>query len=335
VSLDKNKQQWAFRGKPLYYRVNDTPIDKPFEFQDFDPTDPWFTIGIPLQSSAKDGMQLALIEPQHWMKMPFNMSAGEYRNAPGMVLIGGVTGNNPMGRPLYTFSGTAEEEKQLSDIFKPEYAAALDLPMNDFTIRERLDGTRQWIQGRSFTPAVAISVRAISMVWVRPGNSARYAGELLLPPQVIKKDPAIGRMVEASTGMTLYYRDRMTMTTHRIMRGQVGTMSPTVGSRWPLNIVTRNARRSGILSAPNDAQPHGYWSVYVRKDGARQWAYKSNALYTHANEQPVSTVMRPTPSISTTDMVARLDRRSSDWVWLGVPWSRNQICVQEFRCVNI
>jgi predicted lipoprotein with Yx(FWY)xxD motif len=40
--------------------------------------------------------------------------------------------------------------------------------------------------------------------------------------------------------------------------------------------------------APKNAKPQGYWSTYVRADGKRQWAYKSSALYTHANEKPGS-----------------------------------------------
>jgi predicted lipoprotein with Yx(FWY)xxD motif len=33
------------------------------------------------------------------------------------------------------------------------------------------------------------------------------------------------------------------------------------------------------LLAPADAQPSGYWTIYDRPDGHRQWAYNGYALY--------------------------------------------------------
>jgi hypothetical protein len=110
-----------------------------------------------------------------------------------------------------------------------------------------------------------------------------------LPPQVnIKKDPlAIGRIVEASTGKTLYYRDRLIDDyTPDHVRPVVGTMSPTVGASLGLKHCDAQCEKEWHpFLAPKDAQPQGYWSVYVRRDGKRQWAYKSSALYTHATEE--------------------------------------------------
>jgi predicted lipoprotein with Yx(FWY)xxD motif len=40
------------------------------------------------------------------------------------------------------------------------------------------------------------------------------------------------------------------------------------------------------LLAPPHAQPHGYWSIYVRPDGKRQWAYREAALFTHVTDPP-------------------------------------------------
>jgi hypothetical protein len=118
VSNGSGRLQWAFRGKPLYYRIGADLIDRHVVFPDYDPTDPWFTIGIPIASGAADGMQLALVEPQQWIKMPYNMTAAEYRLAPGQVLVGALR-SNPVGSPLYSF-GAAEQEKNLPAMFKPE-----------------------------------------------------------------------------------------------------------------------------------------------------------------------------------------------------------------------
>jgi predicted lipoprotein with Yx(FWY)xxD motif len=37
--------------------------------------------------------------------------------------------------------------------------------------------------------------------------------------------------------------------------------------------------------APADALPRGYWDVYTRPDGSRQWAYQGFALYTYAGDE--------------------------------------------------
>ena len=294
VKTPAGKPQWAFRGKPLFYRVGDIVIDQPFEFPDYDPTDPWFTIGIPLATSQPDGMQLALIEPQHWMEMPFSMSSAEYRLAPGHVLVGGMSGANPTGTPLYTFTGTAEQQQQLPAMFKPAYAAALDLPMGNFTIVERPDHTRQWaFKGTVlFSCECDISTGDLNGMGAAPGIEPAVLVHYYSPPQVaIRKDPlAIGYVVEAATGKTLYYRDRLIDDyTPDHYRPVMGTMSPAVGSSLALkHCDARCEKEWHPFLAPKDAKPQGYWSFYVRPDGKRQWAYKSSALYTHATEKPGS-----------------------------------------------
>jgi predicted lipoprotein with Yx(FWY)xxD motif len=38
--------------------------------------------------------------------------------------------------------------------------------------------------------------------------------------------------------------------------------------------------------APADAAPAGDWTIIVREDGSRQWAYKDKPLYTFSKDQP-------------------------------------------------
>jgi predicted lipoprotein with Yx(FWY)xxD motif len=40
------------------------------------------------------------------------------------------------------------------------------------------------------------------------------------------------------------------------------------------------------LAAPNDAVPSGYWSVFTRSDGQKQWAYQGFALYSMNKDKP-------------------------------------------------
>ena len=98
--------------------------------------------------------------------------------------------------------------------FKPAYAAALDLPLGDFRIRERaLDSTRQWVlQGSPlYTCDCDISMgdlnkRGLTRNFHEPPVLLHYN----VPRRSCIKDSlAIGYMVEASTGKTLYFRDRL------------------------------------------------------------------------------------------------------------------------------
>jgi predicted lipoprotein with Yx(FWY)xxD motif len=39
------------------------------------------------------------------------------------------------------------------------------------------------------------------------------------------------------------------------------------------------------FAAPADAQPRGFWQVYERPDGTKQWAYKGYAVWVHAKDE--------------------------------------------------
>jgi predicted lipoprotein with Yx(FWY)xxD motif len=249
-------------------------------------------MGIRISADGQDGMELARVEPQQWTKMPFSMGVAEYRLAPGQVLAIGVAGNNPMGKPLYLFSGTPDQEKRLPAIFKPAYAAALDLPIGDFTIRERpIDSTRQWAYKRSplYTCDCDISTGDLNGRDT-PGIAVATLLHYNVPPQVaIRKDSlAIGYMIEARTGKTLYYRDRLKDDyTPDHARPLGGTEDPGIGALLNLKHCDAQCEKEWHpLLAPKNVQPQGYWSTYLRPDGTRQWAYKNCALYTHATERP-------------------------------------------------
>jgi predicted lipoprotein with Yx(FWY)xxD motif len=164
--------------------------------------------------------------------------------------------------------------------------------MGDFTIRERPDATRQWAYKGAALYACDcdISTGDLNGKEAAPGIAPAVLVNYYVPPQVaIEKDSlAIGRIVEAKTGKTLYYRDRLIDDyTPDHARPVVGTMSPAVGASLGLkHCDARCEKEWHPFLAPKNAQPQGYWSFYVRADGAHQWAYKSSALYTHAPERP-------------------------------------------------
>jgi hypothetical protein len=72
-------------------------------------------------------------------------------------------------------------------------------------------------------------------------------------------------------------------------RPQLGTQDPGIGAMLNTKHCDAECEKDWHpLLASANAQPEGYWSIYTRADGKRQWAYKNCALYTHANEPPGS-----------------------------------------------
>src|SRR5690606_34230927 len=65
--------------------------------------------------------------------------------------------------------------------------------------------------------------------------------------------------------------------------------------------------------APQDAKPQGYWDVYTRADGSKQWAYQGYALWTYAEDE------RPGDMLGhdTYDMYFAMDARTR--IDIGTP----------------
>jgi predicted lipoprotein with Yx(FWY)xxD motif len=47
----------------------------------------------------------------------------------------------------------------------------------------------------------------------------------------------------------------------------------------------RDCEKWSPFLAPDDAVARGYWDVYVRADGKKQWAYQGYALWTYADDK--------------------------------------------------
>jgi predicted lipoprotein with Yx(FWY)xxD motif len=292
VSLD-GKHQWVFRGQKAYFAANGPLVGQATVMPAQSPTQPG-PMGVPIKDDGQDGMRLAVVSPQAWIDAPFTIGVAEYRLAPGQILASGVAGNNPMGKPLYAFSGTPQQEQKLPGMFKPQPAATMDLPLGDFTIRDRADGSRQWVFRGSalYTCTCDISMGDLNGKGAAPGIAPAMLLRYPTPAQVaIKKNKlSVGYMVEASTGKTLYFRDRLKDDyTPDHARPMLGTQDPGIGAMLNTKHCDAACEKDWhpLLAAPN-AQPVGYWSVYVRPDGKHQWAYKNAALYTHASEPPGS-----------------------------------------------
>lgn len=276
---ERAARQWAFLGKPLYTFINEAPYkDNPNEDRNPGPIRP-------LRGHGADGIwSVAQADPSQWMKLPASFTVSEFPMAPGQVLA------TSAGRPLYTFNGTAAQEQSLSADFRPSVASALDLPVGEFGIRQRTDGMRQW----EFRGAPLYSCECDLDLGDVNGKDAAagIAPAVMLrfpePAEVaLKKDTySGGRMVEAKTGRTLYFRTRdnarLPDNTRAIQR-----FDPTIGATMGISHCDAECEKTWRpLLAPRNALPQGYWTIYERPDRTRQWAYHNYALYTRANDPP-------------------------------------------------
>lgn len=111
----------------------------------------------------------------------------------------------------------------------------------------------------------------------RPRMKGLYFALALMAsvPSIALAEPAkiqatvSGEVLAAPDGRTLYVYDG-----DQIDRGQQGKSScnKECADRWP------------PFKAEGGAQRAGDWSIIVREDGIRQWAYKGRPLYTWAKD---------------------------------------------------
>jgi len=101
-------------------------------------------------------------------------------------------------------------------------------------------------------------------------------GESAAPPPPAKKDPASspaqvvmterGARLTDQKGMTLYYFDRDDS-------GNKSNCNGKCNERWV------------PLAAPADAQATGDFTVIIRNDGSKMWAYRYRPLYTSQQDK--------------------------------------------------
>jgi predicted lipoprotein with Yx(FWY)xxD motif len=102
-----------------------------------------------------------------------------------------------------------------------------------------------------------VALTAVSVVLVLGASMA--SSQIAAPAKVA--DTSKGKALVDADGMTLYTFDRDTTPGKSACNGKCVT-------NWP------------PFSAATDAKTTGNWTVIVRDDGTKQWAYKGKPLYT-------------------------------------------------------
>jgi predicted lipoprotein with Yx(FWY)xxD motif len=278
VARSDGARQWAFRDKPVYTFLKEKEFKDNVHF--------YYTRETPgrvqqVAGTGVDGAVVAEADPGDRMKLPIGVRVVENLTAPGMILASG-----PISAPIYTYTGTAAEERGLPREFRPYPASMADQPLGEFNIRTLPDGLRQWTFRNQplFTFDGDIEPRMVNGPAAAKGMVPAVVFRFYTPPEIVVRhdERSRGLLTEAKTGNLLYVRDRLAGGGGRFGPER---LDPLVGKAIGITGCDRACEKEWKpLIAPKDAQPRGHWTLYDRPDGTKQWAYRTYALYTHPSD---------------------------------------------------
>lgn len=283
--------QWAYQGHALYTWIKEE-----------EPGEVAINVGVTEGSGSKlaeskigagkllppEGWQVSRFEPSSLLTMPSGIDARIVGAAQGIVLT------DYSGFMLYAFEGDARKDNQsCSDSgcelsWQPVVAPDFAKSVGDFSIVARADGTRQWAYRKrplyrysgDLLPGDAFGEN------VDPRWKPATVTQSFRPPEVeVANIEAYGNTF-ALRGMTLY--------TGVAFQKRWGGRNTRDGFRnsWSkgLRLGTAACATEKCLVqwqpflAPKDAMAGGFWQIYERPDGTRQWAYKGYAVWTHVSD---------------------------------------------------
>ncbi len=270
IRADKTRQ-WTYKGKPLYTFVKDTGANEKKG-----------------DGLADGAWKMAKYDPAAELTVPYGMNVHVSDYAAGYVLT------DESGMTIYAFDGKPPKAaacitQTCPDHWSPVLAATLANPNKDFTLVEASDGSRQWaFRGKPlFTYGGDHAAGDANGIGVDKHYQPAYVSRFPTPAQAsIAFDNSRGPIVTTATGMTLYRRD----TSYHQPDGH-GLPGSTPGN----SIVGRAMGTRSCIDAclvdfkplvpPAKALPSGFWDIYTRADGTRQWAYKGFAMYTYVGDK--------------------------------------------------
>jgi len=274
--------QWAYQGKPLYRYSGTDPQGEPFAGDTASPVpeDPaWYD---PSSSfySPKEGWSRAAYTPEKTLKLPPSILLSSLPVAGGFGLVDAAS-----GLTIYA----ADADRKLSDMWLPVKAAALVLPIGDFTVAQADDGSRQWAYKgqRLFTYRGDYASGDAVGIFVEQGVRAALVYRNFMPDELtIESVPGRGPLLLTKDGLSVYTQARYSL--------QYGGRQTRTGYSVPYNDAKKVGPQGCIeaclsewrpLLASRKAQSSGYWEVSTRPDGGRQWLYKGSPVYTYAKDR--------------------------------------------------
>jgi predicted lipoprotein with Yx(FWY)xxD motif len=233
-----------------------------------------------------DGHSVVELLPSEWTVLPTGITINEVLTAPGQALT------NDKGLTLYTFAGDVKKDADLLANWKPVLAPQIAIPVGDFSVLTRADGSFQWAyKGKALYQFKGdIEIGDSNGKGVDKRMNVAMIMSYYTPSEVaiVKDQRRGGILVSAADGHALYARDRATYNGtggHNARGGARG--NPALGASIGLTGCDATCEQVWKpLIAPANAQAAGYWSVFTRADGSKQWGYQGYALYTYTKEKP-------------------------------------------------
>ncbi|USI77614.1 hypothetical protein [Sphingopyxis sp. USTB-05] len=298
VDLANGKQQWSYRGRPLYTWKKETEPGAIAENivckqRESAKLAEFNTCSIPKDRPLPPkGWRLVRYEPTTILKTPPFIAVQRVANVSGNTLVDGK------GATIYEFTGDVEDDNSACENAKgrclqewsPVLASALAQDVGPITTIARADGTRQWAFNGN--PLYTYSSDR------QPGDAKGAGRETSWHVAMVQRDfaPAnVKTQIVAGRGAVLATSDGHTLYTRHPFEFRWGGRNARNG----FNNDYATGKKLGAggcdkaclaewqpFLAPSDAVSSGYWEVYKRKDGKKQWAYKGYALYTRKGEKP-------------------------------------------------
>lgn len=272
-------KQWVFQGQPLYTYAGGGVHEQLIERGDgtergfaahADPGGKGF--------SPKAGWRQAVYDPSSSLRTPADIRLESLEAADGYAFVVA-----PTGLPIYVLK---TEPKDTSE-WTPLYASSLALPVGDFSIARRSDGTHQWAYRgqRLYTYNGDYSSTDINGVTRKDARIA-LAYRFFIPAELaINVYPTRAPMMTTARGLAVYteapyhlqYGGRETRGGYHYSYAD----AKAVGTGGCIAECTRTWHP---VLAPAGAVGSAFWEVVDRPDGSKQWAYKGSALYTYAGD---------------------------------------------------
>ncbi len=272
ITRTDGSKQWTFKGKPLYTFTKDTNAGQRNG-----------------EGAGGGAWRNAKFEPTAGLEIPFGMSLTESLTANGYVLSDENRLTIYMSDEAPARAKAACAMSACENRWTPVTAAQLANPTGDFTLLPRGDGFKQWaFKGKALYTYSGDEIPGDSNgVGVDKKYKIAMIVEYFVPKTAsIRDDIARGPLVATAAGMTLYRRDTSFHQSngHGLPKSTPGNQSVgrAMGTRSCDEVCLKTWKP--FLASSND-QPSGYWDIYVRADGNRQWAYKGFALYTYPGDK--------------------------------------------------
>jgi len=294
-------KQWAYRGKPLYSYVLDVDPGSVAGNSPALTGSPRMDgagkpIGGGIRGNYSEEKPEPKVLPEKWepvhflplssFQSPPGISVREVPDAAGLALV------DTQNHTLYVYEGATDDcGNKCGGDWKPYKAPLIVQPFGDFGVVDRKDGIRQWTYkgkglytfGGDLAPNFANG--AFQDDW---GVALVY--RFYMPPGVtLERASGQGVVLAANNGKTLYRRDGHIYQSgggHNLRRGRPAR--PAVGRELgpdPHCADEKCHEMWSPLIAPDNAQAHGFWTVDVREDGQKQWAYQGYAMWFFAGDK--------------------------------------------------